>query len=117
MRRLTLMFIVLMAASFVQLSVPSVGASGQEQTKRPLPLKTRWALKRISGPEISPDGKWVLFSAVDVSLKDNKKTPPLWLVPLAGGESAMIFTRLLYRHWSTYNPVKRTHLLGKLVIW
>jgi len=31
----------------------------------------------------SPDGKWVLFSAVDVDLAANKKTPHIWIVPLA----------------------------------
>jgi dipeptidyl aminopeptidase/acylaminoacyl peptidase len=30
----------------------------------------------------SPDGKWVLFSAVDVDLAANTKTPHIWIVPL-----------------------------------
>jgi dipeptidyl aminopeptidase/acylaminoacyl peptidase len=81
MRRLILTFIVLTAASFVQLSA---------QTKRTFTFEDMMALKRISSPEVSPDGKWVLFSAVDVNLKDNRKTPHLWLVPLAGGESRQL---------------------------
>ena len=81
MRRLTLVFIVLIAGSFVQLSA---------QSKRPFTFEDMMALKRISSPMISPDSKWVLFSAVDVSLKDNKKTPHLWLVPLAGGEARQL---------------------------
>jgi dipeptidyl aminopeptidase/acylaminoacyl peptidase len=48
------------------------------------------SLKRIGSPEISPDGKWVLFSAVDVDLKQNKKTPHLWVVPLAGGDARQV---------------------------
>src|SRR6202007_3267371 len=36
----------------------------------------------------SPDGKWVLFSAVDVDLAANKKTPHIWLVPLGEASSA-----------------------------
>jgi dipeptidyl aminopeptidase/acylaminoacyl peptidase len=48
------------------------------------------ALKRIGGPQVSPDGKWVLFSAVDVNLQENKKTPHLWIVPLAGGDAKQI---------------------------
>ena len=58
--------------------------------KRPFTFEDMMSLKRISGPQISPDGKWVLFSAVDVNLQDNKKTPHLWIVPLAGGESRQI---------------------------
>src|SRR5579859_1707763 len=81
MRRFAFILIVLIAGSFVQLSA---------QSKRPFTFEDMMALKRISGPVISPDGKWVLFSAMDVSLKDNKKTTHLWLVPLAGGESRQL---------------------------
>src|SRR5438128_5455481 len=44
------------------------------------------ALKRVNEPVPSPDGKWVVFSAVDVSLDVNTKTPHVWIVPVAGGE-------------------------------
>jgi dipeptidyl aminopeptidase/acylaminoacyl peptidase len=42
-------------------------------------------MKRISDPQISPSGKWVMFSAVDVDLAANTKTSHLWVAPLAGG--------------------------------
>src|SRR5262249_15697705 len=48
------------------------------------------ALKRVSGPVISPNGKWVMYSAMDVHLKQNKKTTHLWVMPLAGGEARML---------------------------
>ena len=47
-------------------------------------------LKRVGEPVPSPDGKWVLFSAVDVDLAANKKTPHIWVVPLAGGQERKI---------------------------
>ncbi|MBO0911687.1 MAG: S9 family peptidase [Acidobacteria bacterium] len=40
------------------------------------------ALKRVEEPEVSPDGRWVLFAAVDVDLKANTKTPHMWVAPL-----------------------------------
>ena len=43
------------------------------------------ALKRVGEPVVSPDGKWVVFSVVDVSLEANTKTPHIWIVPAAGG--------------------------------
>lgn len=67
-----------------------VSAQNPGQGKRPFTFEDMMSLKRISGPQISPDGKWVLFSAVDVNLKENKKTPHLWIVPLAGGESRQL---------------------------
>src|SRR5579864_9042229 len=83
MRRFTLpiisvMAILLMGGLFVQLSA-------QPAAKKPFTFEDMMSLKRIGGPVISPDGKWVLFSAVDVDLKENKRTSHLWVVPTAGG--------------------------------
>src|ERR1022692_1208669 len=39
---------------------------------------------------VSPDGKWVIFSVVDVSLEANTKTPHVWIVPTAGGQEREI---------------------------
>jgi dipeptidyl aminopeptidase/acylaminoacyl peptidase len=47
-------------------------------------------LKRVGEPEVSPDGKWVIFSVVDVSLEANTKTPHVWIVPTAGGQEREI---------------------------
>jgi dipeptidyl aminopeptidase/acylaminoacyl peptidase len=52
------------------------------QTKHPFTFEDMMALKRVEEPEVSPDGKWVLFAAVDVDLKANTKTPHVWVVPL-----------------------------------
>jgi dipeptidyl aminopeptidase/acylaminoacyl peptidase len=57
------------------------------QTKHPFTFEDMMKLKRVGEPVPSPDGKWVLFSAVDVDLAANKKTPHIWIVPLAGGAS------------------------------
>ncbi len=43
-------------------------------------------MKRVSDPQVSASGKWVMFSAVDVDLAANTKTSHLWVVPLAGEE-------------------------------
>ncbi|PYX52923.1 MAG: S9 family peptidase [Acidobacteria bacterium] len=42
-------------------------------------------IKRVGEPEVSPDGKWVIFSVVDVNLDANTKMPHIWIVPTAGG--------------------------------
>jgi dipeptidyl aminopeptidase/acylaminoacyl peptidase len=52
------------------------------QAKHPFTFEDMTALKRVEEPEVSPDGKWVLFAAVDVDLKANTKTPHVWVVPL-----------------------------------
>src|SRR5882724_9639897 len=52
------------------------------QTKHPFTFEDMMAIKRVEEPQVSPDGKWVLFAAVDVDLKANTKTPHVWVVPL-----------------------------------
>jgi len=60
---------------------------GFAQDKRPFTFEDMMQLKRIGEPSVSPDSKWVAFSAVDVNLEANTKTPHLWIVPISGGEA------------------------------
>ena len=59
-----------------------VAGVGLAQGTRPFTFEDMMSLKRVGEPVPSPDGKWVAFSAVEVNLKENKKTPHLWVVPL-----------------------------------
>jgi dipeptidyl aminopeptidase/acylaminoacyl peptidase len=52
------------------------------QAKRPFTFEDMMKLKRVGEPEVSPDGKWVIFSVVDVDLAANTRTPHVWIVPL-----------------------------------
>src|ERR1700689_2305750 len=61
--------------------------SAYAQTKHPFTFEDMMKLKRVGEPEVSPDGKWVIFSVVDVDLEANTKTPHIWIVPTAGGGS------------------------------
>jgi dipeptidyl aminopeptidase/acylaminoacyl peptidase len=78
MRRLAFLFVLLF-------SLPAFS-----QTKHPFTFEDMMKLKRVGEPVPSPDGKWVLFSVVDVDLAANKKTPHIWIVPLAGGQERML---------------------------
>ncbi|MGA1982315.1 MAG: S9 family peptidase [Acidobacteriaceae bacterium] len=60
------------------------GAAGPVAAKRPITFADMMAMKRISDPQISPSGKWVMFSVTDVSLEKNTKVNHLWVVPLDG---------------------------------
>lgn len=41
-------------------------------------------LRRISDPQLSPDGRWVAYSAVEVDLGANTRNSDLWLVSVSG---------------------------------
>ncbi len=68
----------------------AAGQAGAAPAGRPFTFEDMMALKRISSPSISPDGKWVLFSAMDVDLNANKKTTHLWIIPMAGGDPSQL---------------------------
>src|SRR5205823_1744959 len=67
------------------LSIPSFS-----QTKHPFTFEDMMKLKRVGAPQVSPDSKWVLFSAVDVDLEANSRTPHVWIVPITGGREREI---------------------------
>ena len=50
-------------------------------------------MKRVSDPQISPSGKWVMFSVTDVALEKNTKVNHLWVVPVGGGVADSRFLR------------------------
>src|ERR1700751_2370232 len=49
------------------------------KSKHPLTIEDMMKLKRVGDPQVSPDGKWVIFSVVDVDLAANTKTPHIWI--------------------------------------
>ncbi len=71
-----------MRCRFVFLFVLLFSLSAFSQSKHPFTFEDMMKLKRVGEPVPSPDGKWVLFSAVDVDLAANKKTPHIWIAPL-----------------------------------
>jgi dipeptidyl aminopeptidase/acylaminoacyl peptidase len=75
----------LIALALIALTAPVVA-----QAKHPFTFEDMMKLKRIGEPEVSPDGKWVIFSVVDVNLEANTKTPHIWIVPTAGGQEREI---------------------------
>src|ERR1051326_9116244 len=60
------------------------------QAQHPFTFEDMMKLKRVGDPQVSPDGKWVIFSVVDVDLDANTKTPHVWIVPTAGGQEKEI---------------------------
>jgi dipeptidyl aminopeptidase/acylaminoacyl peptidase len=58
--------------------------------KRPFDVNAMMELKRISDPQISPDGRWVAFTVQTVNAAENKKPQQIWIVPMQGGTARQI---------------------------
>jgi Tol biopolymer transport system component len=74
---------------FVVVSLLLAGSLSAQTTtgKHPFTFEDMMKLKRVGAPIPSPDGKWIVFDAVDVDLEANTRTSHLWIVPAAGGEA------------------------------
>jgi dipeptidyl aminopeptidase/acylaminoacyl peptidase len=55
------------------------------QGRRPMTFNDLMQMRRLGDIAVSPDGHWVMYSATDVDLAKNTRTPHLWIVPVAGG--------------------------------
>ncbi|MEY2540921.1 MAG: hypothetical protein QOI22_523, partial [Verrucomicrobiota bacterium] len=79
--------------------------------KHPFTFEDMMALKRVGRPVPSPDGKWVVFDAVDVDLAANTTISRLWIVPAAGGESRRLNQTPNHEERPRFSPD------GKRLIW
>ena len=55
--------------------------------KRAITFDDYIALKAVSDPQLSPDGRWVAYTVTDYSLKDNRGTARVWLAEVATGQT------------------------------
>ncbi len=97
---------VFAASSFAQPAPPGTASS-----KHPFTFEDMMALKRVSEPVPSPDGKWVAFAAEDVDLGANTKTSHLWIVPESGGESRRLNQTPNHEERPRFSPD------GKRLLW
>jgi len=54
------------------------------QNKKAITHEDMWLMKRVGAPEISPDGKWVVFSVLDPAYDEKDQNTDLWIVASDG---------------------------------
>jgi len=77
--RLRLLIVLGLSASLVPLP-----AFAQ---KRAISFEDYIALKSVSDPQLSPDGKWVAYTVATPSLEDNRSVARVWVAEVATGKS------------------------------
>src|SRR5688572_508384 len=83
MRRLTQSFL-LCALCVLGGAIPSSFAA------EPFSVNDLLSLRRVGDPEVSPDGKWVVFAIREPNIDQNKFVSHLWLVSADGGQPRQI---------------------------
>ncbi|MBI3939248.1 MAG: S9 family peptidase [Acidobacteria bacterium] len=61
---------------------PCLGAD----EKRPFTIEDLLKVRRVSEPQLSPDGKWIAFSVSELAWDRNTRNSDIWLIPSDGGE-------------------------------
>ncbi|HEX7485343.1 MAG TPA: S9 family peptidase [Vicinamibacterales bacterium] len=73
----TMLALVLVASSLALAQAPAGSRFTVEEMLK---------LRRVSDPQLSPDGRHVAYVVTDVSLEKNSRLNHIWLVPVTGGE-------------------------------
>src|SRR5206468_2321259 len=72
---------ILLAAAAAALAVASLSA-------RPMTATDMQSMHRLGAPEVSPDGRWAVFTISDTDLQKNKRNSRLYLLDLAKAGAA-----------------------------
>lgn len=67
--------------------------------KRAMKVEDLFRFQRVSDPQVSPDGKHVVYTITDVDLEQNSLSSRLWIVSTEGGEPRLL----------TNTPDKKDH--------
>ena len=86
-------------ATAMVLLILAGAAYGQEPQRRAITFEDLASMRRIRGPQFSPDGKWIAYEVGTPDIPANKVRHDIWVVPAAGGE-----TRQLTRGGSDTRP-------------
>jgi len=98
--KVTQLFIILI---IISLALAGNAASLQaEKPKEPHPFSVHdlLAMQRISDPQVSPDGQWIVFTLWTADLEANRGRTDLWLV----GTDGQNLRRLTTHPASDFNP-------------
>lgn len=65
-------------------------ANVSAQVKRAITFKDLISMHRVSGPQISPDGKWIAYDVATPDYSANRLSHDVWIVPVSGGDARQL---------------------------
>jgi dipeptidyl aminopeptidase/acylaminoacyl peptidase len=67
-------------------------ATASAQQKRAMTPEDVIALKQVSDPQVSPDGRYIAYVVTTADMKEDAADPDIWLVPTTKGEPVRLTT-------------------------
>ena len=58
--------------------------------KKPLMPADLYNMNKVSDPQVSPDGRWVVYVIAVPNLKENTFKSNIWLIPVSGGQAKQL---------------------------
>jgi dipeptidyl aminopeptidase/acylaminoacyl peptidase len=78
--------VVGMAIMGMAVAASPVVVKAQAVKKRAITFRDLISMRRLSDPQISPDGKWVAYTVATPNLETNHTSRDIWVVSVASGE-------------------------------
>jgi len=79
---------LLLALTLIAIQPGPIGAQAvPDAEKRPITPEDLWAMGRVGGPVIHPDGQRVAYAVTWYDVDANRGNSDIWVIPLAGGEA------------------------------
>jgi dipeptidyl aminopeptidase/acylaminoacyl peptidase len=76
----------------VSLALGPPGDAARAQDTHPFNVHDLWAMDRISDPQVSPDGRWIVFGVSSLDEAGNRRRSDLWMVSTDGGDPRSLTT-------------------------
>ena len=64
----------------------SAAAAKEQQPARTFTIDDLLKIRRVSDPQLSPDGRWIAYTIADTDKAANKRTTQIYIIPNDGGE-------------------------------
>src|SRR6185503_7984106 len=85
------------------LAITSVVAK-EQQPARPFTIDDLLKVRRVSDPQLSPDGKWIAYTIADTDKAANSRTSQIYLISTEGGEPRKLTNEKMSSHSPRWSP-------------
>jgi dipeptidyl aminopeptidase/acylaminoacyl peptidase len=90
--------------TMVVLSLAAAVAAKEQQPARTFTIDDLLKIRRVSDPQISPDGRWIAYTIADTDKAANKRTTQIYLIPTDGGEPRRLTNEPQSSHSPRWSP-------------
>jgi dipeptidyl aminopeptidase/acylaminoacyl peptidase len=89
--------------TIIVLSISSLAAK-EPQSAHPFTIDDLLKIRRVSDPQLSPDGRWIAYTIADTDKSANKLTTQVYMIPTDGGEPLALTNEKQSSHSPRWSP-------------